>query len=256
MLRSALDAAGFTRTQIVAGDVHSWAPAKTMLQDADLAKVVKVLGRHYPGSSNDPDSQGCFDKYRTPLWSSEDFASNNQNSGGRCEARIINQNWVSGNISATISWNLISSYYTYLAWSSSGMMTAHTPWSGHFSIDPPIFALAHTTLFAKPGWLLHPVGAGSGWLANGGSYVAYTNPGAGSDLTIVVEKVNPKLSSCQFEPTPRYNVSVEHVAFKLTGADTPSTLNVYWSNLAGTSSSSFLQARQSDIIISYYNPIL
>lgn len=126
------------------------------------------------------------------------------------------------------------------------MMTAHTPWSGFFSIDQPIYALAHTTLFTQPGWLLHRVGSGSGWLSGGGSYVAYTDPADTASFTLVIEKVDPSLSSCQFESTPRYAVTAERATFQVGGPQmmgaAGKVLNVYWSNLA---SSTFLQRNAS-----------
>ena len=91
-------------------------------------------------------------------------------------------------------------------------------------------------------------GAGSGWLPGGGSYVAYTSP-SGAQTTIVVEKVDPAKSSCQFEPTPRYNVTSERATFRLSrggagaGAGAvPPSLFVYWSNLA---TGTFLQRNGS-----------
>ena len=213
VLRKALDSSGHRDTKIIAGDVHSWAPAAAMLTDKALADSVAILARHYPGSHNDADSQRVFETHGTPLWSSEDFASNNNDgSGGRCEARILNQNWVRGNISATISWNLISSYYEYLAWPYAGLMRANTPWSGHYSIDPPIYACAHTTAFTSPGWGIFPTGAGSGLLDKGGSYVGYLSPNR-SEFTLVIEKVRPQLSMCRFEATPGYNVANESATF-------------------------------------------
>lgn len=234
-LRAALDAAGFQSTTIIAGDVHSWAPSKQMLHDPGLARVVGIVGKHYPGTKSDPDAQRVFQTLGKPLWSSEDFASDNDKpNGGRCEARIINQNWVNGNISATISWNLISSYYSYLAWPASGLMTANTPWSGHYEINPPIYAAGHTTIFTQPGWTLLDVGRGSGTLPAGGSFVGYVAPGA-LDFTLVLEKVVAAESSCRFESTPSYAVGNETVSFKLPGGFRSRTLRLWRSNFgAGT----------------------
>ena len=84
-----------------------------------------------------------------PLWSSEDYAADNYGSGGRCEARILNQNWVMGLMTATVNWNLISSYYSFTEWPDDGFsMTARSPWSGFYEVQPPLWAAAHTTQFA------------------------------------------------------------------------------------------------------------
>ena len=37
-----------------------------------------------------------------------------------CTARIANQNWVNGNMTATIAWNLIDAYYPWLQFSNDG----------------------------------------------------------------------------------------------------------------------------------------
>ena len=60
----------------------------------------------------------------------------------------------------------------WLAWPNDGLMTARTPWSGYYSVDPPVFAAAHTSQFAAVGSWLLSVGAGSGYLTGGGSYVS------------------------------------------------------------------------------------
>jgi hypothetical protein len=57
-------------------------------------------------------------------------------------------------MTATISWNLIASYYHGLPWYGTGLMTAAQPWSGAFD-DVNVgmlWATAHTTHFTQPGW--------------------------------------------------------------------------------------------------------
>jgi galactosylceramidase len=130
-------------------------------------------------------------------------------------ARIINQNWIGGQMTATIAWNLISSYYPWLAWSNDGLMTARTPWSGHYSIDPPIYSAAHTSQFAAVGSWLLSVGEGSGFLTDGGSYVSYVSEDA-KDFSLVVEKVSPHKAGCGFSSQGSYNVSDEKAEFTLT----------------------------------------
>lgn len=210
ILRQTLDKAGFKSTKLVAGDVHSWDPAAKMLTDPELMNIVDVVARHYPDSQSDPDARATG----KPLWSSEDYAASNFGSGGRCLARLLNQNWVNGAMSGTIAWNLISSYYEWLAWADDGLMTARSPWSGHYVVQPPMYAAAHTTQFATPGWLLAAVGNGSGTLAMGGSYVSYFN---GNDVSVVIEKVSPQISDCGFQTTPSYNVTDEVGKFQLAG---------------------------------------
>ena len=56
-LRKQLDARGHHSTHIIAGDVHSWAPATAMLADAELAAAVHVVCRHYPSTNSDPNAK-------------------------------------------------------------------------------------------------------------------------------------------------------------------------------------------------------
>ena len=150
-LRAVLDIRGLGNTKIVGGDVHSWVnPLCEVLNngsDPELRNAVAVIGKHYPSTQSTTKAV----QTGLPLWSSEDYASDSHGAGGRCMARIMNQNWVGGQTTATIAWNLISSYYAWLAWANDGLMTARTPWSGAYSIDPPIYSAAHTAHFAPVG---------------------------------------------------------------------------------------------------------
>ena len=38
-----------------------------------------------------------------------------------------------------IAWNLVTSYYEGLPYTKSSLMTADQPWSGHFTVDTPVW---------------------------------------------------------------------------------------------------------------------
>ncbi len=66
--------------------------------------------------------------------------------------KLYNRNYLVGKTTNVITWSLVTSYYDNLSLPNSGLMTAKTPWSGYFETQPAIWAAAHTTQFAQPGW--------------------------------------------------------------------------------------------------------
>ncbi|KAM9842002.1 galactocerebrosidase isoform 2-T2 [Aulostomus maculatus] len=208
VLRSTLDKVGLTGVGIVAAD-GDWSIATSMMADPNLSDVVGVIGAHYPGTTTVNDAL----KTQKRLWSSEDYSTFNDEVGGGCWARILNQNYVNGNMTATISWNLVASYYQDLPFGRDGLMTAEEPWSGHYVVDSPIWITAHTTQFTQPGWTyLQTVGH----LAKGGSYVALTD--RGGNLTVVIETMTHDHSVCIRPPLPPFNVTPQIATFQLEGS--------------------------------------
>ncbi|XP_078455270.1 galactocerebrosidase-like [Lampetra planeri] len=208
VLRQTLDKVGLGWIKIIAAD-NKWEIASDILHDSELADAISVIGAHYPGTNS------TVDAVRTGkvLWSSEDFSTFNDETGAGCWARILNQNYVNGNMTSTISWNLVASYYGSLPFGRDGLMTAEEPWSGFYSVDGPIWISAHTTQFTRPGW--HYLQA-DGHLKAGGSYVALTD--GNGNLTIVIETMTHNHSVCIRPPLPPFTVSPQNVTFRLTGS--------------------------------------
>ena len=80
-----------------------------------------------------------------PVWSSEESSTVDTEAGGACWARLLNQNYAIGNITATIMWNLVTSFYTSLPYFGASLMNAGQPWSGNYEVMTPIWATAHHT---------------------------------------------------------------------------------------------------------------
>ncbi|XP_014666372.1 PREDICTED: galactocerebrosidase-like [Priapulus caudatus] len=154
LLRKLLDYRQLHDVQIVAGDLH-WELAPTMLNDSTLSKAVQILGAHYPGTLTTKQAL----ETNKPLWSSEDYSTVNDNTGAGCLARVVNQNYVNGNMTATIAWNLVTSYYDTLIWSNMGLMTANQPWSGYYTVSSPVWmtatarSLGNSLAFLQQWWI-------------------------------------------------------------------------------------------------------
>ena len=104
-------------------------------------------------------------------------------------------NYIIGGITKTITWSLITSYYENLALPNSGLMKADSPWSGYYEVEPALWAVAHTTQFAQPGW--HYVnGTGCGLLQDSTiSYVTLVSPLSVNDFSIIVEAIDLKTTT-------------------------------------------------------------
>ena len=224
-LRKTLDDAGFPNTKIVAPD-SGWDIAKDILADPDLAASVHTIGAHYPGTHSSSQAEQTL----KPLWASEDDSTYSNDVGAQCWARVINQNYVNGNMTASINWNLLTAYMKGTNWYRAGIYNAFNPWSGSYgsfypddvwTVGPMVWASAHTTQFSESGtWaylLVDSSRGGSGNLAHGGSYVTLKNFATG-DFSIVIEKMSRDHSSCVRPGLPGYETLPEQATFTLGGA--------------------------------------
>jgi galactosylceramidase len=66
-------------------------------------------------------------------------------------------------------------------------MKALLPWSGHYEVQPALWAIAHTTQFAQPGW--NYLDTSCGLLAGAGSFVALKSP-KGKDFSLIAETID------------------------------------------------------------------
>ncbi|XP_070609976.1 galactocerebrosidase isoform X2 [Erythrolamprus reginae] len=231
VLRKTLDKVGLNTLGIIAAD-GNWDIASQMLVDPYLYDAVETVGAHYPGTKTVKSAQLTLKK----LWSSEDYSTFNDEVGASCWARILNQNYVNGNMTATLAWNLVASYYEGLPFGRCGLMTAREPWSGHYSVDSPIWSTAHTTQFTQPGWYYLKV---DGHLEKGGSFVALTD-GRGN-LTIIIETMTHNHSMCIRPPLPFYVVSPQKAVFHLKGSFSKlKSLQMWYSKLDFSTANSTL----------------
>jgi len=190
-------------TQIICCDEYSgegtgpWAIADEMLKDPEVNAAVAVIGVHYPLVDGKIITAESARKTGKPLWSSEDqpnggggpFVSREWAVGGRILAHRYNQNYLEGSMTATEIWSPITSYYDNLAAPNSGLMYANTPWSGNYNVQGTIWATAHTTQFAQPGWQY--LDSASGYLPEKGSYVSLRSPDK-KNWSVILETIDAR----------------------------------------------------------------
>lgn len=235
-LRAGLDAGGFTETRLITWDNWLWAAPNG--SDA--------MGKHYPGISPAPSAALATG---LPMWSSEESSTYNNQFGAECVARVFNQNYAVGSLTASIVWNLVAAYGKGTNWYRTGLLTALQPWSGAYgtqtvagwSAGPMVWATAHTTQFTRAlSWSYLAIAnvtapdspSGAGLLPNGGSYVTLKDFATG-DFTIVIEKMSHNFSSCVRPNLDPFTTLPEVVTFTLKGGlTTATTLRVFRSHWA------------------------
>ncbi|MEU6404300.1 ricin-type beta-trefoil lectin domain protein [Streptomyces sp. NPDC046985] len=190
-LRSALNAAGYGSVQIV-GDDSGWSVADDMAKNPAFDNAVSVIGAHYPcqgGDGGNADTCSTTDTARNngkPLWASEN-GSLDMDSGAPALIRSIVRGYVDARMTAYLNWPLVAAIYPTLPYSTVGLATAASPWSGHYSIGENTWATAQVTQFAQPGWKF--IDSASGYLSgaeSSGAYVTLKSPDS-TDYSTVLE---------------------------------------------------------------------
>ncbi len=187
LLRRTLDQAGLQKVGVVAADDYDrngWKIVDEMIANPELRSAVARVGVHY----RDAKSPATAHNIGCPLWSSEDGPWRGDWNGAVRLARTINRNYVTGKFTKTEIWSPVTAYYDSLPLPGSGVMRANEPWSGHYEVQPAVWAVAHTTQFAAPGWRYLDSAC---VLIDGGSVVALESP-RGKDFSLVIETMDAK----------------------------------------------------------------
>lgn len=198
-LKKAIVERGLTTRLAAADQVNNWDIVESMRQDAELASAVDVVAIHYPGKDIENSAvarmHDQFDKavdltgFDKPVWSSEDGSWRGDWQGALFLAKTYNRNFLLGKMTKTEIWSPVTSYYDLFPLPSSGLMRANTPWSGHFEVQPAIWATAHTTQFAPRGWKY--LESACGFLPGKGSYVTLISPGK-EEFSLIIETADAR----------------------------------------------------------------
>ncbi|GAP72593.1 galactosylceramidase [Candidatus Symbiothrix dinenymphae] len=210
--RKKLDQEALSQVQLVAADLNTtrtaWMIGDEMLQDKDLMASVNVIGGHYIERMFAYKSPEKLQQLDIPLWNNEGGPWRGDWKGFVELAKIYNRDYIEGKMTKTITWSLITSYYDNLTFPNSGLMRAKTPWSGHYEVEPGLWAIAHTTQFAEPGWSY--IDGGCGYLEKG-SYVTLSADAKNKNFSIIIETIDaeePQKVSFRLQNTDIKNLKV------------------------------------------------
>ena len=195
LLRRTLNSNGLAHVKIVGGDMNGppadqWRMAEQAAADPELARCLHAIGVHYPYGTI-PTMVTNLRAAGIRTWSSEhgEWDWNTMLPFLWKRAASMNNTFLDRGLTKINFWSPISAYYDCLPAPRSGVITANTPWSSAFEIAPTLWAVAHITQFAEPGWrFLDGVGRK---LPKGGSVVGFVAP-EGKDVSLVIETTEAK----------------------------------------------------------------
>jgi Glycosyl hydrolase family 59 len=238
-LRTALDAAGFTGTEIVAADdtpqaaerrgrmgyapLLAWQTvAGDMVTDPSFGRAVSVLGVHdtcgLPTTGYRcvvaAQARTLAARMDKPLWESELGATpaagtNPALPGPGGLARALNDAYNQAGITGILVWPLIDAIPPDLPHENQGLVLADRPWDGYYYVTPLTWVIAQTTQFTAAGWR-HAAGA-NGDLPAGGSYDTYLAPGRSAWSMVAQTSVATAAQQVTIHVTGGLRARVVHV---------------------------------------------
>jgi galactosylceramidase len=207
-LRPTLDAHGFSRVKIQAPDDSQsyWKIFDELEKHPEYNHLIDAVGYHYldgyaPFEIDQKTGHDATPKARQsgkPLWASEEWSSSGKTWGGRGAlylARLINKLYTRDRVTKFEVWCPFTGIYDALFWSNTGTLQANSPWNGNYTVWPAVWAVAHTTQFAEPGWVYMDGACGQFDTATWrGSHVALRNPKTGDWSVIIVSGEKKKVT--------------------------------------------------------------
>lgn len=158
----------YSEIKIVAGEeVCTWNIADRMLEDEELMGAVDVAGSHYTSHATD-NAKRLADEFGKELWFSEASSPMSYVRGSRrfdgtgsgmsdingtldIANRFITM-YYGGYMTLCEYQPVISAYYDGVTYCHKQLITADTPWSGHYTLDSGFYMSLHFSQFIKKGW--------------------------------------------------------------------------------------------------------
>ena len=241
-LRSALDLAGFSGTQIVMSDdgdtPGNWPVASDVASDPAFGAATAVLGEHdvcgYPTNGNQCLSTATARGVGKPLWASELGAIDGA-TGAANMARAEIRGYPNAGLTGFVTWPMIAAMPPGIPHQTQGLIYADQPWSGNYTVNAMTYAIAMISWFTAPGW--HFVDGADGGLGGltgvyaDGSYVTLKAPN-GRDWSTIAETTT--------------TTAVQYANFTVSGGLAASTVHV-WRTLPNSTNPADWMVQRSDI---------
>jgi galactosylceramidase len=190
-LRARLNKNGYGKVKIHSFD--NWMDSKydfvkDMPGDKELRDSIDIISAHV----------NVLDKYRVPqavqeaaasmgkpLWNTEGHVYIAGYDGLIGVVRAFNENYIHSGITKIVNWYGIAGVYTTEPYNGEkeAAIRASWPWSGHYRVNPQLWAYAHYGQFTEAGWTY--LNGASGELAGGGSFVTLMSPR--KDYSVIIE---------------------------------------------------------------------
>lgn len=254
-LRLALNAGGYRKVKIVAGDGTGNANAKwAYAPSPDVA----ILGAHnncgYPTGVAGPQtacsSTAAARKSGKPLWGSE---LGHMDAGAQtgCAApcapsmdRAFTREYIDARVTGALEWPAINSMPArVLPYENRGLLTANQPWSGSYRVNAMTWVIAHITQFAWPPTAKNP----GGWtyINSAGGYLQGSR--ANGSYVTLLRSTRDQWSTI-IETTAGVT-QTQRADFTVTGGNglARKTVHVWSSNFNPTSGPSQWFIRQKDV---------
>ena len=207
--RQALDANGFSKTKLHGFD--NWPDdrfdfVRDMLADKALRDAIDIPSAHVSpaeGGKVSRETQKAAEQMGKPLWDTEQHVYQAGYPGLISTVKSFNEGFIVSGFTRITDWYGIGGLYQMQPYSGEreALVRANWPWSGHYSVNPKLWAYAHYGQFAEIGWSY--LEGASGFLNQGGSYVTLKSPTG--DYSVVIETKDAK-------ETQRLRLNVSHLS--------------------------------------------